>query len=258
MNTLQTTGARELVNELVIAYCWNQIAPQLDNAARFIRTTLLREANTSIDKYFSGYYGALENRMKADLHQAVNDIFKKVADWFQVPQTGYISASVRELCEIIGNDLNITPSLIFEGNSVETKYTGISVHRLYDCVAVLLQNAVKHGAGETSIQVIVDSVSISTSTALENVIVDICSSVPSEKFSESKNRIERAVSAVETSTDMVTEGYTGIKKIKFITRTSEGSHTIRCSFDSQKSIISLGFTMRGELAVQQPEAEGQA
>lgn len=258
VNTLQTAGGRELVNELVIAYCWNQIAPQLENAARFIRTTLLRDANVSIDKYFSGYYGVLENRMKAELHEAVNDIFKKVADWFQVPQTGYISASVRELCEIIGNDLNITGSLIFEGNSVETKYTGISVHRLYDCVAVLLQNAVKHGAGEVPIQVIVNSVSIGASTALESVSVNISSSVPSEKFSESKNRIESAVSAVETSTDMVTEGYTGIKKIKFITRTSEGSHTIRCSFDPQEAIISLGFTMRGELAVQQSETEGQA
>lgn len=257
VNALRTAGGRELMNELVIAYCWTQIGPQLENAARFIRTTLLREANASIDKYFSGYFGILENKMKAELHEAVNDIFKKVADWFQVPQTGYISASVRELCEIIGNDLNRTASLTFGGSSFETKYTGISVHRLYDCVAVLLQNAVKHGTGDSPIQVIVNSTSIGTSTSLESVIVDIFSLVPNEKFSVSKNRIVSAVSAIETSADMVTEGYTGIKKIKFITRTSEGSHTIRCSFDSKDAKISLGFTMRGELAAQQSKSEEQ-
>lgn len=255
VNTLRTAGGRELMNELVIAYCWNQIGPQLENAARFIRTTLLREANASIDKYFSGYYGILENKMKAELHEAVNDIFKKVADWFQVPQTGYISASVRELCEIISNDLNRALPLTFSGNSVETKYTGISVHRLYDCVAVLLQNAVKHGAGDAPIQVVVDSNPIGISTALENVTVDIISSVPKDKFSETQDRIMKAVNAIETSADMVTEGYTGIKKIKFITRTSEGYHTLRCSPDPTDSRISLGFSIRGELAAQKNETE---
>ena len=257
VTTLQTSGGRELMNELVIAYCWNQIGPQLENAARFIRTTLLREANASIDKYFSGYYGVLENKMKAELHEAVNDIFKKVADWFQVPQTGYISASVRELCEIISNDLNRTLPLIYTGDSVETKYTGISVHRLYDCVAVLLQNAVKHGAPDAPIEVIVNSKSIGSSSGLESVTVDIISSTPEDIFHETEYRILNAVNSIESSTDMVTEGYTGIKKIKFITRTSEGFHTLRCSSYAADSKISLGFSIRGELAAQKNENEQQ-
>lgn len=254
-NTLQTSGGRELMNELLIAYCWNQIGPQLENAARFIRTSLLREANASIDKYFSGYHGTLENKMKAELHEAVNDIFKKVADWFQVPQTGYISASVRELCEIISNDLNRSLPLIFSGNSTETKYTGISVHRLYDCVAVLLQNAVKHGAGDAPIEVVVEANPIGASAALESVTVDIISSIPHEKFEETQDRIIKAVNSVESSADMVTEGYTGIKKIKFITRTSEGYNTLRCNPIPAESRISLGFSIKGELAAQKNETK---
>lgn len=71
-----------------------QITPQLENASRFIKTTLLNEANAAIEKTFLNENN-LEGQVKADLHEAVNEVFRKVADWFQVPQTGFISASVR-------------------------------------------------------------------------------------------------------------------------------------------------------------------
>ena len=57
------------------------------------------------------------------------------------------------------------------------------------------------------------------------------------------------VKSPEDGIDMVTEGYTGIKKIKFITKTSEGRHTLRSNFNEDLKKISLGFSMRAELAV---------
>lgn len=47
---------------------------------------------------------------------------------------------------------------------------------------------------------------------------------------------------------MVTEGYTGIKKVKFITKISEGAHTI--SFDSNdvERKLSLSFSIHAESA----------
>lgn len=244
-STLRTTGTSELLNDLVIAFCWKQITPQLENAARFIKTTLLKEANASIDKSFSGY-GVVEAQMKAELHEAVNEVFRKVADWFQVPQTGFISASVKDLCEIILIELNRQNCVDFSGDAVEVKYTGISVHRLYDCLAVLLQNAHKHGEEKTRVLVRACANGRDPDSILEVVSIDIESTVSADSYIESKERILNAIDSEEAGTDMVTEGYTGIKKIKFITRTCESRHTVRCNFDDEARKLELGFSMHME------------
>lgn len=250
--TLKTTGTSELLNDLIIAFCWRQITPQLENAARFIKTTLLKEANASIDKSFSSH-GAIEGQMKAELHEAVNEVFRKVADWFQVPQTGFISASVRDLCQIILIELNRHNCVDFSGDAVNTKYTGISVHRLYDCLAVLLQNANKHGEDNTRILVDAGANNREQGSILEVVSVSIKSTVSDEQYTESKDRILSAIASEEAGTDMVTEGYTGIKKVKFITRTCESAHTVRCNFDDKTRELDLGFRMHMETVTEDPE-----
>lgn len=246
-STLRTTGASELLNDMVIAFCWKQITPQLENAARFIRTTLLGEANASIDKAFLGHYGSADAQMKAELYEAVNEVFKKVADWFQVPQTGYISATGRELCEIIRIDLNLNGSVHFSGNAVDAKYTGISVHRLYDCLAVLLQNAAKHSAQNSAISLDISGLR-TPGTALDLVTVKIATRVADSNYETSKQRILAAIASEEAGVDMVTEGYTGIKKIKFITRTSEGIHTVACEANDTAKELKLSFSIHAEAA----------
>ena len=95
-NTLSSTGRSELLNDLVIAFCWKQITPQLENAARFIRTTLLQEAKDTIDKHFSNTQNHGVSQLVAELHEAINEVFIKISDWFRVPDTGFISASIRD------------------------------------------------------------------------------------------------------------------------------------------------------------------
>lgn len=250
-NALRTAGGSEFLNDLVIAFCWKQITPQLENAARFIKTKLLQEANASIDKYFSGDFGIAEGQIKSELHEAVNEVFKKVADWFQVPQTGFISASVRDLCQIIMIELN-RPNLVeFSGNALDSKYTGISVHRLYDCLAVLLTNAHKHGEDNTPILVNVCAKRASTGSVLDTVSVVITSTVSDDVYSVSKQRILKAIDSEEGGIDMVTEGYTGIKKIKFITRTSEGNHTLRCDSNDEARVLKLSFSVHAENTIEE-------
>jgi hypothetical protein len=45
---------------------------------------------------------------------------------------------------------------------------------------------------------------------------------------------------------MVTEGYTGLKKVKYITRLNEGHHTVEAT--SVGSEIELRFTLKVEVA----------
>lgn len=244
-STLRTSGASELLNDLVIAFCWKQITPQLENAARFIRNALLREANASIDKAFLGHRGGAEAQLKAELHEAVNEVFKKVADWFQVPQTGFISATGKELCEIILLDLNLQRFVQFSGNAVNAQYTGISVHRLYDCLAVLLQNAAKHREQNSAISLDIHR-QREPGTTLDLVTVVITNKVVDRDYATSKERILAAIATEEAGVDMVTEGYTGIKKIKFITRASEGSHTVACTAEDSAKELRLSFCIHAE------------
>lgn len=247
-STLRLASGSELLNDLVISFCWRQIAPQLDKAARFIRTQLLQEVNSSIDRTFLGYFGVVELQLKADLHQAVNEVLKKVADWFQVPQTGFVSASVRDLCQIIQFELNIKNKIEFGGNAVGVKYTGISVHRLYDCLAVLLQNAHKHGETDSNISILASVMSFDSESEIDNLEIQIISKVTGYQYQEAKTRILHAIDSKEASKDMVTEGYTGINKIKFITRASEGTHTVNCVANDQNRCLTVTFSLHAERA----------
>ncbi len=255
--SLEASGSGELLNDLIIAFCWKQITPQLENAARFIKTSVLKDANASIEKHFSegGYF---ESQMKAELHQAVNEVLRKVADWFQVPQTGFISASVRDLCKIILIDLNRDDFVDFSGDAVDTKYTGISVHRLYDCLVVLLQNACKHGKGDARATVSAMATRASSDSILDGVEIEIASSVEDSQYDESKARLLKAIDSVEAGTDMVTEGYSGIKKIKFITRSSEGMDTASCGFDDLKKKLMPRFSLHMEIATEEASLEVSA
>ncbi len=249
-SALRSAGRGEFLNDLVIAFCWKQITPQLENAARFIKTKLLQEASASIDKYFSGSYGVVEGQIKSDLHEAVNEVLKKVADWFQVPQTGFISASVRDLCQIILIELNRENLDEFTGDALDNKYTGISVHRLYDCLAVLLKNAEKHGEVNIKMQINVCANRINDNSVLERISIDITSTVSNAEYLKSKERILSAIESKEAGIDMVTEGYTGIKKIKFITRACEGVHTVRCVANDDTREIKLSFSIHAETAAE--------
>ena len=77
-NTLRLAGGSELLNDFVISFCWKQVAPQLDQAARFIRTRLLNEVNTSIDRSFLGNYGAVEIQLRADLHDEPPRVLRRL------------------------------------------------------------------------------------------------------------------------------------------------------------------------------------
>lgn len=67
-----------------------------------------------------------------------------------------------------------------------------------------------------------------------------------DDYYQSKLRILQAIDSEEGGIDMVTEGYTGIKKIKFITRVYEGHHTVRCASNDEFNELKLGFSLHAE------------
>jgi hypothetical protein len=248
MAQVRVTSGDELLNELIIAFCWRQITPQLEGAAREIKINVLKDAIFTIDKSFGPMHGALEQQLTSELRIAVNETLRKVAAWFQVPQTGFIPATVTQLGQIIIEESNDAKPVTYSGNAIDSRYTGISVHRLYDCLAALLKNACSHGLKDETIKIEANSRKTDESHLFEQVSILVTSRVPQSDYANAKTRISGAIEACETGDEMITEGYTGIRKVKFITRGSEGDHTVRFSFDDSCNQLSLGFSIRVECA----------
>jgi hypothetical protein len=199
-----------------------------------------------LDLCLSDFNSPAELRVFSELVQGVDEVFSKVAGWFRRPDTGFIPATIMDICRII--DLEAGRSempTIVRGNALGMQYTGISVHRLYDCLAVLINNAIEHGEFYSEVYINCNSSEI-PGTNLHMVEVSALSSVDESEVSGSLARIEKALSSVETGKDMVTEGFSGLKKLKYITKlNNDGVHTV--SYSTYGSQIEIGFSLKVEV-----------
>ena len=159
-------------------------------------------------------------------------------------------ASIPEICNIIDIEHGRSAPTVVEGELQATKYFGISVHRLYDCLAVLLQNAFKHGREGRDIVVTMATAPIQA-TNLHEVNVAVRSVLPENGAQECVDRVLAALTLSETGSDMVTEGYSGIKKVKFITRLNEGDSTVVSNVLGEE--IELRFRLKAEVVDEETE-----
>lgn len=245
IQTLRLSGP-EMLDELIIGFCWRQIAPQLDSASRQIRVKMTQEIAQSLDQALQRFNGPEELKVKLALENGITSVFAQVASWFQIPQTGFVPATIPEICNIIDIEYGRPANPTFvSGADLDTSYYGISVHRIYDCLAVLLQNAFKHGSEGSDVTVKMSTKPIER-TNLHLLDVSVQSVMPKAEASRCIERVAAALNSSETGKDMVTEGYSGIKKVKFITRLNEGAPTV--SFDVLDDIIEIRFQLKVEVA----------
>lgn len=243
----------EMLPDLVIAFCWQQIGPQLDFASRQIKVKMAGDVKQSLEDILGDFRGPEEQRVFSELDEAIDGVFSKVASWFRLPDSGFIPATIRALCDIIDIEFGREDSpTIVTGDSLETQYYGISVHRLYDCLAVLLQNAVKHGEFQSPITVNVEAEDL-PNTNLQRVRISVLSKVDPDEVESGVERINAALLSTETGKDMVTEGYSGLKKVKYITKLNEGHHTVEAT--SVGDELELRFTLKVEVANERDDDE---
>lgn len=244
VQTLRVSGP-EMLDELIVTFCWRQIGPQLESASSHIRVKMMQEMTQQLGQALQRFNGPEELKVKSALENAVTSVFAQVASWFQLPQTGFVPASIVEICNIIDieHGRSSTPTEVM-GERQHVKYFGISVHRLYDCLAVLLGNAFKHGRPGSDVKVRMRTAPVQT-TNLHVLDVAVRSSLPAKGAEQCIARVQAALDFSETGHDMVTEGFSGIKKVKFITRLNEGESTVRIRVDGDD--IEIGFRLKAEV-----------
>ncbi|RVD17816.1 MAG: hypothetical protein EOS73_09685 [Mesorhizobium sp.] len=239
----------ELLNDLLIRFCWREIDPQLNAAAKFITSNLLQRANTLIESNFQGFQGDLYKQYRAELHDAVHERFIRLASWFRQPESGFVTASTKQLGDLIfmeASEESTTAAIEWKGGDPDALIDGLSVHRMYDCLSVLIRNALGYSREWTPIEVSVDK-QMGNKANIARLNVSVTSTLASPE--ERQAHIERLAACFadeDLSASMVREGYSGIKKLRFILMHSEGSST--ASYSINHDLCRISFVLTVELA----------
>ncbi|WP_157038846.1 hypothetical protein [Rhodopseudomonas palustris] len=241
-----------LMNDLLIRFCWQEINPQLQTASRMISIDLVKEATREIEQHFFHFDSDdLQRRYRQQLRALVHERFMRLGSWFRQPEDGFVSARTRQLCELVlveATDSNLfgTPTVEWSGDALDLEIDGLSVHRMYDCLFVILHNALTHGQenGLITIQVSQEAMAFESVGHLKATV--------SSRFSSTSDRSKHIARLAESfgygdpESAMVTEGYSGIKKLRYITRTGDNYSNAGYTIDADT--CSVFFTLAVELA----------
>lgn len=235
--------------DLMVRFCWQQIEPQLKTVTKNISGDVLNFALADIDARFHGFSSPLQRQFRAELTDAIHDRFARLGSWFREPESGFVSATSRQLGDLVQMEavgLTGRPALVWSGGAEDLELDGLSVHRVYDCLSVLIRNAVHYGDVDEPISVRVDSKGMPV-PHLERLRFCVASTISDDvKRTQHIDRIKTSLDAEDLAQAMVREGYTGIKKLRFITKHSEGASSVHLR--TPGSMIEIEFSLTVELA----------
>ena len=241
------------MNELLLRFCWSEINPQLVAAAKQLSVDFVKEAYDLIDNHFEAFAEENQRQYRQRLRETVHERFTRLASWFRQPEDGFVSATIRQLGDLIlleAQDADRTEDRLIEwsGDAVDVEIDGLSVHRMYDCLFVLLRNAFKYGAIELPIKVsIVQEALHHESFARVRVSVSSNFRNADEQEVHSERLAERFASD-DPGAAMTVEGYSGVRKLRYITNTNEGVATAK--FRILADVCTVSFALTLELAKQ--------
>ncbi|WP_238226423.1 hypothetical protein [Methylorubrum aminovorans] len=237
------SGILDNFEDAILKFCWDQFEPQLKQVQRFISNDVRSAEIAKIDGILGSDGSPEARKFVAALRESVHDRFVTLASWFQVPEDRTFSASVRQISDLI--TLECEQSLgrslqpvDWTGEHIELTIKGSSVHRLYDCLYVLIHNAYKYGKKSSRVRA-----DLSQLSDLLNVQLSITITSDFASSSDREVQIKRISELVDYSTNissaMVKEGYSGIRKLLYLTSSGQLQHTVAYRHD--EATLSIGF-----------------
>uniref|UniRef100_E6VQ20 Uncharacterized protein n=1 Tax=Rhodopseudomonas palustris (strain DX-1) TaxID=652103 RepID=E6VQ20_RHOPX len=247
----------DLMNELLIRFCWQELDPQLQAASKRITVDIAKSISESIERHFSSFdEDLLQLDYRQQLRAAVHDRLMRLGSWFRQPEDGFVSATTQQLGDLIiveAKDSYPTdnPVIEWEGDAFNVAMDGLSVHRMYDCLSVTLHNALKHGerSGRVVIDVRWDSPSIQGVARFKAAVSSRFAKETDRR--EQLSRLKHSFASGDPEAAMVVEGYSGIRKLRYITRNPDGSST--ANFFEGTDTLTVYFSLVVELATKHEE-----
>lgn len=246
-NTVLTAREGEIFEDAVFKFCWAQISPQLAAAQKLFMVDMLSQATQLIERFFGQPDDTLQRTFISQLRETMHGRFMKLGSWFRVPEDNLTAATAEETANLIASECEI------EFNAQSRKFTvggdakllelqGSSVHRLYDCLHVLVHNAFKYGDPKTPIAVTIDQ-DANPLGALRQILVTVASRLRDSRKVYDLARLAEIVSNTDDpGAAMVREGYSGIRKVIYLTTKSEGKNTVEFR-ETGDNALELSFSL---------------
>ncbi|WP_158687006.1 hypothetical protein [Rhizobium leguminosarum] len=247
-NMNQSARSSELFNDLLIRFCWTEIDPQLKAAAKYIGVELLNNAVSSMESLLGDFTDDAQKHFRHELRNAVHERFSRLSSWFRQPESGFVSANTRQLGDLIVIEAverpdSRNPAISWIGANADLMMEGLSVHRMYDCLSVLIRNALMYGNPDAPIKVSVEGLTISQANIAQLIVSVTSTLTDGVEKSEHLARLEQSFKDDDLGASMVKEGYTGIKKVRYITQNSEGRATVSYALEGNDCTISFLLTV---------------
>lgn len=211
----------EICAEEIIELCWKMLEPNLMEFRIYMTNDIKMLVLSYVDEIFIGSSDT-ETRLRIELKDAISEIINKIASWFRIPESETPSSSVRALAELVHRNcqesyVEFAADLKLGGNCADVIVDPPTVHYLYDCLDIVMENVAEYGrpGHEFRLDFNLDD---DQHNSIKRMDVCFVSRLrEGRRGDEDYVRLEDQCSTkAELSRAMVREGLSGIQKLRYL------------------------------------------
>lgn len=236
----------EIVVQNMIAGFWGVLEPELKHMRQFLKSEFTQSTLEGVDRHFKNL-SSPAMALAADLRVTLMERIERLASWYSPFSPADISISASDLAQMVWSDVEDSigsRKLTITGDAKDALVTGGNVRTLFDCLHVVLVNAVKHSNGHDKVKLKFISRHAEL-VGVQELSVVIMSSLSRDgnEFDESSRRyaeMSEIVGSSEMSEKvMVVQGYSGLRKLRYLLFRTRRSETLK--LDWVKDEVCLRF-----------------
>ncbi len=238
----------DIVIQNMIAGFWGLLEPELKKMRQYLKTEFSQLTLAIVDRHFNNL-SSPSRALAADLRVTLMERIERLSSWYSPFSPADISISLTDLAQMVWTDAEDFADkieLVIYGNAKDAPVVGGNVRTLFDCLHVVLVNAGKHSDGNHSIllEMFCDE---AVEAGVQELNIVITSSLSRKKGEIEENefkykKMSDAITKAEISKQaMVVQGYSGLRKLKYLLFRSQRSDTLKLEWNRGK--VSLRFNI---------------
>lgn len=223
---------------VLIEGCWRLLGPMLQDVRKYIRKEFRQNLLSTVYAFSSRIESFdIHRKLTRSLEQEIAARVEHVVTWFHPNNPLDFSSTYSAITEMVWSEFpdSSRSRLLVSGDGKEDEIYGPYVHFVFDCLTVLMQNAFSHSTDNQQDTVDVRFERFRGDHAAGMKVVVTSRLVDCDdgraKFREVQNAM---ASKCELDAAMVSEGYTGIRKLMFLLKRLRLFDSFFCEWSDDK------------------------